>query len=114
VKLPGSRTDRASERQKPLVQSEQILAAVDLESPGPACSHHDPTSRIDRPRTNAPTIIAFNGSVRNNRVECHFGNNFEPNGSAVDLVVSRGFGVPGGVARDEARCGEREGGGDQQ
>ena len=36
-------------------RSSHILDAVDFESfPGPACSNSDSTSRIDRPRTNAP------------------------------------------------------------
>jgi hypothetical protein len=70
----------ALERGEPLAQP-QILAAVDLDSfPSPACSHSDSTSRIDRPRTNAPTTIARSGSVRNNLVP--LGNSFETNCSA--------------------------------
>ena len=30
--------------------------------------------------------IAFSGSVRNNRLVCHFGNSFETNGSAASLT----------------------------
>jgi hypothetical protein len=61
--------------------SEQILAAVDLDSfPSPACSHSDSTSRIDSPRTNAPITIARNGSVRSSFVPR--GNSLETNGSA--------------------------------
>ena len=49
--------------------SSQIRDAVDFESlPSPACSHSDSTSRIDRPRTNAPITIAFSGSVRSSFV----------------------------------------------
>ena len=40
---------------------------MDFDSfPSPACSHSDSTSRIERPRTNAPITNAFSGSVRNN------------------------------------------------
>src|SRR3954447_6330459 len=43
--------------------------AVDFESfPSPAFSHSDSTSRIERPRTNAPITIARSGSVRSNLV----------------------------------------------
>ena len=55
--------------------------AVDFESfPSPAFSHSDSTSRIDKPRTNAPITIARSGSVRNTLVPR--GNSFETNGSA--------------------------------
>jgi hypothetical protein len=47
--------------------------------PSPACSHNDSTSRIDRPRTNAPITNAFNGSVR---------NNFGVRGNSLDANVS--------------------------
>ena len=60
--------------------SSQIRDAVDLDSfPSPACSHSDSTSRIDRPRTNAPITSAFNGSVR---------NNFGVRGNSLDANVS--------------------------
>jgi hypothetical protein len=55
--------------------------AVDLDSfPSPACSHSDSTSRIDSPRTNAPTTNAFKGSVRTSLVPR--GNSLEANVSA--------------------------------
>ena len=59
----------------------QIRDAVDFDSfPSPACSHSDSTSRIDRPRTNAPITIARSGSVRSSLVPR--GNSLETNGSA--------------------------------
>ena len=59
----------APERSKRSRSSSQIRDAVDFEVfPSPASSHSDSTSRIDRPRTNAPITIAFSGSVRNNRL----------------------------------------------
>jgi hypothetical protein len=59
----------------------QIRDAVDFDSfPSPAFSHNDSTSRIDRPRTNAPITIALKGSVRSSFVPR--GNSFETNGSA--------------------------------
>ena len=48
--------------------------------PSPAFSHSDSTSRIDRPRTNAPITSAFNGSVRNSFGV--LGNSLEANVSA--------------------------------
>jgi hypothetical protein len=61
--------------------SVQIRDAVDLDSlPSPACSHSDSTSRIDRPRTNAPITIAPSGSVLSSLVPR--GNSLETNGSA--------------------------------
>ncbi len=60
--------------------SEQIRDAVDLDSfPSPACSHSDSTSRIDRPRTNAPITIALSGSLR---------NSFVPRGNSLDTKRS--------------------------
>jgi hypothetical protein len=54
---------------------------VDFEiCPSPASSHSDSTSRIDSPRTNAPTTIAFKGSVRSSRLPR--GKSFDVNGSA--------------------------------
>ena len=59
----GRRRWNASKRS---CSSSQIRDAVDFDSfPSPACSHSDSTSRIDRPRTNAPITNAFSGSVRN-------------------------------------------------
>jgi hypothetical protein len=67
----------------------QIRWAVDFESfPSPAFSYSDSTSRIDRPRTNAPITIARSGSVRNSFVP--LGNSFETNGSA----ASHTCGIP--------------------
>ena len=61
--------------------SSQIRDAVDFGSfPSPACSHSDSTSRIDRPRTNAPITSAFKGSVRNSFGV--LGNSLEANVSA--------------------------------
>ena len=61
--------------------SVQIRDAVDFDSlPSPACSHSDSTSRIDRPRTNAPITRALNGSVRNSLGVR--GNSLEANVSA--------------------------------
>ena len=58
-----------------------IRAAVAFDTlPRPASSHSDSTSRIDRPRTNAPMTNAFNGSVRNSLVPR--GNSRETNGAA--------------------------------
>jgi len=54
--------------------------------PSPASSYSDSTSRADRPRTNAPTIIAFSGSVRSSRLVWPLRNSFETNGSAVSLT----------------------------
>ncbi len=55
--------------------------AVDFDSlPSPAWSHSDSTSRIDRPRTNAPITSAFSGSVRNSFGV--LGNSLEANVSA--------------------------------
>jgi hypothetical protein len=66
---------------KRFLSSSQIRDAVDFESfPSPACSHNDSTSRIDRPRTNAPITSAFSGSVRNSFGV--LGNSFEANVSA--------------------------------
>ena len=66
----------------------QMRDAVDFDSfPNPACSHSDSTSRIDSPLTNAPTTIAFSGSVRSNLVP--LGNSLETNGSA----ASRTYGI---------------------
>jgi RNA-directed DNA polymerase len=49
----------------------QILDAVDFESlPSLASSQSDSTSRIERPRTKAPTTIASSGRVRSSFVEC--------------------------------------------
>jgi hypothetical protein len=49
--------------------SEHSRAAVDFDSfPSPAWSHSDSTSRIDKPRTNAPITIALSGSVRSSFV----------------------------------------------
>jgi hypothetical protein len=63
------------------LSSVQIRWAVDFDSfPSPALSHSDSTSRIDRPRTNAPITIARSGSVRNSLVPR--GNSLETNGSA--------------------------------
>jgi integrase len=62
--------------------SRQIREAVDFETwPRPASSQSDSTSRIERPRTKAPTTIAFSGSVVSSRFEPR-GNSFEVNGSA--------------------------------
>jgi len=59
----------------------QIRDAVDFETwPSPASSHSDSTSRIESPRTKAPTTIALSGSVRSRRLPR--GNSFEVNGSA--------------------------------
>jgi hypothetical protein len=61
--------------------SSQTRDAVDLDSfPGPAFSHNDSTSRIDRPRTNAPITNALSGSVRTSLVP--LGNSLEANVSA--------------------------------
>jgi hypothetical protein len=63
------------------LSSSHIRDAVDLDRlPSPACSHNDSTSRIDKPRTNAPITNAFRGSVRNNFGV--LGNSFEANVSA--------------------------------
>ena len=63
------------------MSSSHILEAVAFDSfPSPASSHSDSTSRIDRPRTNAPITNAFSGSVR-----ISFGvrgNSFDANVSA--------------------------------
>jgi hypothetical protein len=76
---------KASKRSR---SSWQILAAVDFDSlPSPARSHSDSTSRIDRPRTNAPITIALSGSVRSSFVPR--GNSLETNGSA----ASRTWGI---------------------
>ena len=48
--------------------------------PSPTSSHNDSMSRIERPRTNPPIINVFKGSVRNSRLQCHFGNSLETNG----------------------------------
>jgi hypothetical protein len=45
--------------------SVRIREAVDFDRfPSPACSHNDATSRIGRPRTNAPITIARSGALR--------------------------------------------------
>jgi hypothetical protein len=73
------------------LSSWQIRDAVDFDSfPSPACSHSDSTSRIDRPRTNAPITIALSGSVRSTFV-LH-GNSFETNGSAASRIC--GISIP--------------------
>ena len=70
----------APERVKALAQLKAMRDAVDLDSfPSPACSHTDSTSRIERPRTNAPIAIALSGSVRNSFVPR--GNRLQTNGS---------------------------------
>jgi hypothetical protein len=70
--------------------SAQTLDTVEREVfPSPASSHNDSTSRIDKPRTKPPITSAFNGSVRNSRLQCHFGNNFETNG----IAASRACGI---------------------
>jgi hypothetical protein len=69
---------KASKRSR---SSEQIREAVDFESfPSPASSQSDSTSRIESPRTKAPTTIASSGRVRSSLVEC--GKSAETNGSA--------------------------------
>jgi hypothetical protein len=71
----------ALERRRPLVQLSTDLDTLDRDVvPSPASSHRDSMSRIDRPRTNPPMISALSGSVRNSRLQCHFGNSFETNG----------------------------------
>jgi hypothetical protein len=82
----NSATSRISYRSRRLnalkrsLSSSQILEAVVLDSfPSPACSHKDSTSRIDRPRTNAPITNAFNGSVR---------SSFGVRGNSLDANVS--------------------------
>jgi hypothetical protein len=51
--------------------------------PSPASSHNDSMSRIDRPLTNPPITNVFKGSVRNSRLQCHFGNGLDTNGTVV-------------------------------
>jgi hypothetical protein len=63
------------------MSSVQIRWAVDSATfPSPAFSHNDSTSRIDRPRTNAPITIALSGSVATSFLAR--GNSDETNGSA--------------------------------
>ncbi len=79
----GTTADTRSPRRR-REDLEELLAdpdAVDLDSfPSPACSHNDSTSRVDRPRTNAPMTIARSGSVLSNLVPR--GNSLDTNGSA--------------------------------
>jgi hypothetical protein len=63
------------------LSSSHIRDAVDLDSfPSPAFSHRSSTSRIDKPRTNAPITSAFNGSVLSSFGV--LGNNSDANVSA--------------------------------
>ncbi|HUA48644.1 MAG TPA: hypothetical protein VMA77_25655 [Solirubrobacteraceae bacterium] len=62
------------------LSSSHVRDAVDFDSfPSPASSTKDSTSRIDKPRTNAPITNAFNGSVR---------NSFGVRGNSLDANVS--------------------------
>jgi hypothetical protein len=64
--IASLRRTRASPTTRPAGSARRLRRAVFDRLPSPARSHSDSTSRIDRPRTNAPITRAFNGSVRNN------------------------------------------------
>jgi hypothetical protein len=61
------------------VAGERLPVLVGLAHPESGLLHSESTSRIDRPRTNAPITNAFNGSVR---------NSFGVRGSSFDANVS--------------------------